>query len=89
MSGESVRCKHLLDAVGRGRPGEVLVRLRRGEPVDSVHALGRTATHLAAAKGDLECLNTLLLYSPHLAKCDYQGNSCLHLAAPHTPVLQV
>jgi len=80
--------KHLLDAVSRGRCGEVVARLRGGEAVDRTHALGRTATHLAVVRGDLECLATLLTFSPDLAKQDFQGNSCLHLAANSTPVLK-
>jgi len=84
-----VRCKNLLEAVQRGRHGEVLVRLRGGEHVDTVYSMGRTATQVAAAKGDTEAISTLLLYQPDLAKCDaVQWNTCLHVAAQHTQALQ-
>ncbi|CAM9173251.1 unnamed protein product, partial [Phaeothamnion confervicola] len=55
----------------------------RGADVNSRDAMGRTALHHAARRGQTEAARRLLGFGAWLMTADNTGNSPLHLAARH------
>ncbi|XP_062922265.1 uveal autoantigen with coiled-coil domains and ankyrin repeats-like isoform X2 [Mobula hypostoma] len=72
----------LLKAVEKGDVDKVTsVLAKRGVTPTKLDAEGRSAFHIAAAKGDVPCINAMLSHGVDVAATDAAGRSVLHLAA--------
>ncbi|XP_072888763.1 uveal autoantigen with coiled-coil domains and ankyrin repeats isoform X2 [Hemitrygon akajei] len=72
----------LLKAVEKGDVDKVTsVLAKRGVTPTKLDVEGRSAFHVAAAKGDVPCINAMLSHGVDVAATDAAGRSVLHLAA--------
>nr|XP_015198786.1 PREDICTED: uveal autoantigen with coiled-coil domains and ankyrin repeats isoform X2 [Lepisosteus oculatus] len=72
----------LMKAVERGEADKVSSALgKKGIVPTKLDVEGRSAFHLAASKGYLDCLNLLLGHSLDITAADATGKNALHLAA--------
>ncbi|XP_041031003.1 uveal autoantigen with coiled-coil domains and ankyrin repeats isoform X2 [Carcharodon carcharias] len=72
----------LLKAVEKGDVDKVTsVLAKRGIICTKLDVEGRSAFHVAAAKGDVPCINAMLSHGVDVAAIDASGRSVLHLAA--------
>ncbi|XP_078097328.1 uveal autoantigen with coiled-coil domains and ankyrin repeats protein-like isoform X3 [Mustelus asterias] len=72
----------LLKAVEKGDVDKVAsVLAKRGIICTKLDVEGRSAFHVAAAKGDVPCINAMLSHGVDVAAIDAAGRSVLHLAA--------
>lgn len=72
----------LLKAVEKGDVDKVTsVLAKRGVMPTKLDVEGRSAFHLAAAKGDVPCVNAMLSHGVDVTAIDAAGQSVLHLAA--------
>ena len=59
--------QEFLEAVSKGRLGEVRERLEAGDcDVNSFHTMSRTALHIAATKSNVDAVRLLLEFNPDL-----------------------
>uniref|UniRef100_UPI00398F1A16 uveal autoantigen with coiled-coil domains and ankyrin repeats isoform X2 n=1 Tax=Pristiophorus japonicus TaxID=55135 RepID=UPI00398F1A16 len=74
----------LMKAVEKGDADKVTsVLAKRGLTSTKLDVEGRSAFHVAAAKGDVPCINAMLSHGVDVAAIDASGRSVLHLAARH------
>ncbi|XP_038669139.1 uveal autoantigen with coiled-coil domains and ankyrin repeats-like isoform X1 [Scyliorhinus canicula] len=72
----------LLKAVDKGDVDKVTsVLAKRGIVCTKLDVEGRSAFHVAAAKGDVPCINAMLSHGVDVTAIDAAGRSVLHLAA--------
>ncbi|XP_059809011.1 uveal autoantigen with coiled-coil domains and ankyrin repeats isoform X3 [Hypanus sabinus] len=72
----------LLKAVEKGDVDKVTsVLAKRGVTPTKLDVEGRSAFHVAAAKGDVPCINAMLSHGVDVAATDAAGRSVLHLTA--------
>ncbi|XP_069736186.1 ankycorbin isoform X1 [Phaenicophaeus curvirostris] len=75
----------LLQAVENGDPEKVASLLgKKGASATKQDSEGRTAFHLAATKGHVECLRVMLTHGADVTAQDGAGHSALHLAAKNS-----
>ncbi|XP_053304112.1 ankycorbin isoform X2 [Spea bombifrons] len=71
----------LLQAVDHGEADKVAALLgKKGVVATKLDSEGKTAFHLAAAKGNGECLRVILAHSVDVSSQDAAGRTALHLA---------
>ncbi|XP_067874302.1 uveal autoantigen with coiled-coil domains and ankyrin repeats isoform X2 [Heterodontus francisci] len=74
----------LMKAVEKGDVDKVTsVLAKRGVICTKLDVEGRSAFHVAAAKGDVPCINAMLSHGVDVVAIDAAGRSVLHLAARH------
>ncbi|XP_051691632.2 uveal autoantigen with coiled-coil domains and ankyrin repeats isoform X16 [Oryctolagus cuniculus] len=74
----------LMKAAERGDVEKVSAILaRKGVNPAKLDVEGRSAFHVVASKGNLECLNALLIHGVDITTSDTAGRSALHLAAKY------
>ncbi|XP_059495246.1 uveal autoantigen with coiled-coil domains and ankyrin repeats-like [Stegostoma tigrinum] len=74
----------LMKAVEKGDVDKVTsVLAKRGIVCTKLDVEGRSAFHVAAAKGDVPCINAMLSHGVDVVAIDAAGRSVLHLAAQH------
>ncbi|XP_060708909.1 uveal autoantigen with coiled-coil domains and ankyrin repeats-like isoform X2 [Hemiscyllium ocellatum] len=74
----------LMKAVEKGDADKVTsVLAKRGIVCTKLDVEGRSAFHVAAAKGDVPCINAMLSHGVDVMAIDAAGRSVLHLAAQH------
>uniref|UniRef100_A0A8C4TT72 Uveal autoantigen with coiled-coil domains and ankyrin repeats n=1 Tax=Erpetoichthys calabaricus TaxID=27687 RepID=A0A8C4TT72_ERPCA len=72
----------LMKAVERGEVDKVAATLsKKGVIPTKLDVEGRSAFHLAASRGNLDCLNVLLNHQVDITAADATGKNALHLAA--------
>ncbi|XP_075397032.1 ankycorbin isoform X2 [Tenrec ecaudatus] len=75
----------LLQAVENGDPEKVASLLsKKGASATKQDSEGKTAFHLAAAKGHVECLRVMVAHGVDVTAQDTAGHSALHLAAKNS-----
>ncbi|NXO02312.1 RAI14 protein, partial [Rhinopomastus cyanomelas] len=75
----------LLQAVENGDPEKVVSLLgKKGTSATKQDSEGKTAFHLAAAKGHAECLRIMVTHGADVTAQDGSGHSALHLAAKNS-----
>ncbi|NXG35471.1 RAI14 protein, partial [Dromaius novaehollandiae] len=75
----------LLQAVENGDPEKVASLLgKKGANATKQDSEGKTAFHLAAAKGHAECLRIMVTHGADVTAQDGAGHSALHLAAKNS-----
>ncbi|XP_055968092.1 ankycorbin isoform X2 [Sorex fumeus] len=75
----------LLQAVEHGDAEKVASLLgKKGASATKHDSEGKTAFHLAAAKGHVECLRVMITHGVDVAAQDSAGHSALHLAAKNS-----
>uniref|UniRef100_A0AAY4C0S3 Uveal autoantigen with coiled-coil domains and ankyrin repeats b n=1 Tax=Denticeps clupeoides TaxID=299321 RepID=A0AAY4C0S3_9TELE len=80
----------LMKAVERGEVDKVAAVLsKKGIIPTKLDVEGRSAFHLAATRGHLDCLNLILGHNVDLTATDATGKSALHLAARNSQSLCV
>ncbi|XP_067827403.1 uveal autoantigen with coiled-coil domains and ankyrin repeats protein-like isoform X2 [Heptranchias perlo] len=76
--------ERLMKAVEKGDVDKVTsVLAKRGVISTKLDVEGRSAFHVAAAKGDVPCINAMLSHGVDVTAIDAAGRSVLHLAARH------
>ncbi|XP_071990678.1 ankycorbin isoform X3 [Engystomops pustulosus] len=79
--------ERLLQAVDHGELDKVSALLaKKGMVATKLDSEGKTAFHLAAIKGNAECLRLMLAQGADVAAQDLSGHSVLHLAVKHNHV---
>ncbi|KAG8599093.1 hypothetical protein GDO81_002875 [Engystomops pustulosus] len=79
--------ERLLQAVDHGELDKVSALLaKKGVVATKLDSEGKTAFHLAAIKGNAECLRLMLAQGADVAAQDLSGHSVLHLAVKHNHV---
>ncbi|XP_063066187.1 ankycorbin isoform X3 [Engraulis encrasicolus] len=74
--------ERLLSAVEHGEPDKVASLLaKKGASAVKLDAEGKSALHVAAMKGQAECLAVILAHGADVAVIDASGSTALHLAA--------
>ncbi|XP_032193534.1 ankycorbin isoform X4 [Mustela erminea] len=75
----------LLQAVENGDPEKVASLLgKKGASATKHDSEGKTAFHLAATKGHVECLRVMMTHGVDVTAQDAAGHSALHLAAKNS-----
>ncbi|NXB78406.1 RAI14 protein, partial [Donacobius atricapilla] len=75
----------LLQAVENGDPEKVASLLgKKGASATKQDSEGKTAFHLAATKGNAECLRIMVMHGADVTAQDGAGHSALHLAAKNS-----
>ncbi|XP_040824885.1 uveal autoantigen with coiled-coil domains and ankyrin repeats isoform X2 [Ochotona curzoniae] len=78
----------LMKAAERGDVEKVSAILaRKGVNPAKLDVEGRSAFHVVASKGNLECLNAILIHGIDITTSDTAGRNALHLAAKYGHVL--
>ncbi|KAM3939281.1 ankycorbin isoform 2-T2 [Leptodactylus fuscus] len=76
--------ERLLQAVDHGELDKVSALLgKKGVVATKLDSEGKTAFHLAATKGNADCLRMMLAQGADVAAQDLSGHSVLHLAVKH------
>ncbi|KAM4052607.1 ankycorbin isoform 4-T4 [Anomaloglossus baeobatrachus] len=79
--------ERLLQAVDHGELDKVSALLgKKGVVATKLDCEGKTAFHLAAMKGNAECLRVMLTHGVDVAAQDLSGHSVLHLAVKHNHI---
>uniref|UniRef100_A0A8C6Z9X5 Uveal autoantigen with coiled-coil domains and ankyrin repeats n=1 Tax=Nothoprocta perdicaria TaxID=30464 RepID=A0A8C6Z9X5_NOTPE len=74
----------LMKAAERGDVEKVSsILAKKGVTPTKLDVEGRSAFHVVASKGNLDCLNTLLLQGADITATDAAGRNALHLAAKY------
>uniref|UniRef100_A0A670ZGX3 Uveal autoantigen with coiled-coil domains and ankyrin repeats n=1 Tax=Pseudonaja textilis TaxID=8673 RepID=A0A670ZGX3_PSETE len=74
----------LMKAAERGDVEKILsVLAKKGVNPTKLDLEGRSAFHVVASKGNLDCLNALLLHGVDIIATDIAGRTALHLAAKY------
>ncbi|KAL2100026.1 hypothetical protein ACEWY4_004420 [Coilia grayii] len=74
--------ERLLSAVEHGEPDKVASLLaKKGASAVKLDAEGKSALHVAAMKGQAECLAVILAHGADVSVIDASGSTALHLAA--------
>uniref|UniRef100_A0A4W5QGU9 Ankyrin repeat domain 24 n=1 Tax=Hucho hucho TaxID=62062 RepID=A0A4W5QGU9_9TELE len=74
--------ERLLQAVEQNEPDKVAALIvKKGLCPTKLDAEGKSAFHLCASRGRLDCLEVILLHGPDINVTDGTGFSALHLAA--------
>ncbi|XP_012584129.1 PREDICTED: uveal autoantigen with coiled-coil domains and ankyrin repeats isoform X1 [Condylura cristata] len=74
----------LMKAAERGDAEKVSsILAKKGVNPGKLDVEGRSAFHVVASKGNLECLNAILLHGVDITSCDTAGRNALHLAAKY------
>ncbi|XP_029420498.1 ankycorbin isoform X2 [Nannospalax galili] len=75
----------LLQAVENGDAEKVLSLLgKKGASATKHDSEGKTAFHLAAAKGQVECLRVMIIHGVDVTAQDTTGHNALHIAAKNS-----
>ncbi|XP_040276929.1 ankycorbin isoform X2 [Bufo bufo] len=79
--------ERLLQAVDHGELDKVSALLgKKGVVATKMDCEGKTAFHLAAMKGNADCLRVMLTHGVDVAAQDLSGHSALHLAVKHNHI---
>ncbi|NXN29867.1 UACA protein, partial [Nycticryphes semicollaris] len=74
----------LMKAAERGDVEKVLsILAKKGVSPTKLDVEGRSAFHVVASKGNLDCLNTILIHGVDITATDAAGRNALHLAAKY------
>ncbi|NXQ55137.1 UACA protein, partial [Anthoscopus minutus] len=74
----------LMKAAERGDVEKVSsILARKGVSPTKLDVEGRSAFHVVASKGNLDCLNTILVHGVDITATDAAGRNALHLAAKY------
>ncbi|XP_071424220.1 uveal autoantigen with coiled-coil domains and ankyrin repeats [Pithys albifrons albifrons] len=74
----------LMKAAERGDVEKVSsILAKKGVSPTKLDVEGRSAFHVVASKGNLDCLNTILLHGVDITATDAAGRNALHLAAKY------
>ncbi|NXC98669.1 UACA protein, partial [Certhia familiaris] len=74
----------LMKAAERGDVEKVSsILAKKGVSPTKLDVEGRSAFHVVASKGNLDCLNTILLHGVDITATDAAGGNALHLAAKY------
>ncbi|NXR18923.1 UACA protein, partial [Cinclus mexicanus] len=74
----------LMKAAERGDVEKVSsILARKGVSPTKLDVEGRSAFHVVASKGNLDCLNTILVHGVDITATDAAGGNALHLAAKY------
>ncbi|XP_029607892.1 ankyrin repeat domain-containing protein 24 [Salmo trutta] len=74
--------ERLLQAVGQNEPDKVAALIvKKGLCPTKLDAEGKSAFHLCASQGHLDCLEVILAHGPDINVTDGSGFSAIHLAA--------
>ncbi|XP_074956942.1 uveal autoantigen with coiled-coil domains and ankyrin repeats isoform X1 [Phalacrocorax aristotelis] len=78
----------LMKAAERGDVEKVSsILAKKGVSPTKLDVEGRSAFHVVASKGNLDCLNTILIHGVDITATDAAGRNALHLAAKYGHVL--
>ncbi|NWX15026.1 UACA protein, partial [Aegotheles bennettii] len=78
----------LMKAAERGDVEKVSsILAKKGVSPTKLDVEGRSAFHVVASKGNLDCLNTILIHGADITATDAAGRNALHLAAKYGHVL--
>ncbi|KAG9488392.1 hypothetical protein GDO78_007938 [Eleutherodactylus coqui] len=79
--------ERLLQAVDHGELDKVSTILgKKGVVATKLDSEGKSAFHLAATKGNADCLRIILMHGVDIAAQDISGHSVLHLAVKHNHI---
>ncbi|KAJ6662866.1 hypothetical protein lerEdw1_011070 [Lerista edwardsae] len=74
----------LMKAAERGDVDKIsAVLAKKGVNPTKLDVEGRSAFHVVASKGNLDCLNTILIHGVDIVATDVAGRNALHLAAKY------
>ncbi|XP_061855900.1 uveal autoantigen with coiled-coil domains and ankyrin repeats isoform X2 [Colius striatus] len=74
----------LMKAAERGDVEKVSsILAKKGVSATKLDVEGRSAFHVVASKGNLDCLNTILIHGVDITATDAAGRNALHLAAKY------
>ncbi|XP_066458560.1 ankycorbin isoform X2 [Eleutherodactylus coqui] len=79
--------ERLLQAVDHGELDKVSTILgKKGVVATKLDSEGKSAFHLAATKGNADCVRIILMHGVDIAAQDISGHSVLHLAVKHNHI---
>lgn len=79
--------ERLLQAVDHGETDKVSALLgKKGVVATKLDSEGKTAFHLAATKGNADCLKVMLTHGADVSAQDLSGHTALHLSVKHNHI---